>query len=47
MKLFLLLIPFMCITEQWPCPAKKIATIQKKEVKSVYQFPSALIISLN
>ena len=48
MKLFLLLIPFLCITEISVCPAKKLAAVKKEEVKkTAYQYPSVLIFSIN
>jgi hypothetical protein len=47
MKLFFLVIPFMCVTSMGPKLIKKNKPVQKKEVKTDYQFPSAFIFSFN
>ena len=47
MKLFLLLIPFLCISDINKKCAKKKAPVEETVAKSTYQFPSVLIISFN
>ena len=47
MKLFFLIIPFICVTSMGPKPTKKAKPAQKKEIKTTYQFPSAFIFSFN
>jgi hypothetical protein len=47
MKLFFLVLPFMCMTSMGPKPVKKTKPVQKKETKTEYQFPSAFIFSFN
>ena len=47
MKMFFLILPFVCMTSVGPGPAKKTKPVQKKETKKDYQFPSAFIFSFN
>ena len=48
MKLFLLLIPFMCFLDPpKKCVSKKVIPVKKEVKVAPYQFPSILIISIN
>jgi len=48
MKLFLFLIPFMCLLDPpKKCASKKVTPVKKEAKVAPYQFPSILIISIN
>ena len=47
MKLFLLLIPFMCFADIPKKCTKKNPPVKKEVKAAAYQFPSILIISIN